>query len=61
MTPGTSTAMSDHKKSDKPETKPRLSLAELLAKSMEEDAFVEPAKTEVERERWDDDEGSYSG
>jgi hypothetical protein len=36
----------------------KLSLAELLARSMEDDAMEFDDPTTQERERWDDDEGS---
>jgi hypothetical protein len=36
-----------------------LSLSELLQRSLEEDAVVDPHADE--RERWDDDEGAFGG
>jgi hypothetical protein len=38
----------------------KLSLAELLAQSMEHDALPEPDEAH-DRERWDEDEGSFGG
>lgn len=38
----------------------RVSLAELLSRSMEQDGLDLDDKP-VERERWDDDEGSFGG
>jgi hypothetical protein len=38
----------------------RMSLAELLQRSLEDDAILGP-DDESERERWDDDEGSHGG
>lgn len=46
----------NEKNPDPSKTGVRLSLAELLARSMEDDEVVEA----VEQERWDEDEG-YSG
>ena len=39
----------------------KLSLAELLAKSMEDDDVIPPPDHARDRERWDEDEGSFGG
>ena len=39
----------------------KLSLAEQLARSLEDDAVDFEDPTNAERERWDDDEGSSGG
>jgi hypothetical protein len=41
------------------DTQKRLSLADLLARSMEEDAVT--LEDPTDQERWDDDEGSFGG
>ena len=48
----------NEKNPDPSKTSVKLSLAELLARSMEDDELVE---TTVEQERWDEDEGSFGG
>lgn len=48
---------------DPTKTSTKLTLAELLARSMEQDELVlaqQPTKGE-DRERWDEDEGSFGG
>lgn len=50
----------NEKKPDLAKISPKLSLAELLAKSMDEDAVAEPDHAR-DRERWDEDEGSFGG
>lgn len=54
------TSATNEKKLDVFITSARLSLAELLAKSMEDDLVVESDHAR-ERERWDEDEGSFGG
>jgi hypothetical protein len=39
----------------------KLRLAELLARSMEDDAIIDNTVPDLDRERWDDDEGSFGG
>ncbi len=48
----------NEKNPDPSKTSTKLSLAELLARSMEDDELVE---TKVEQERWDEDEGCFGG
>lgn len=48
----------NEKNPDPSKTSTKLSLAELLARSLEDD-FVE--ETQEEKERWDEDEGSFGG
>ena len=50
----------NEKSSDPAKITTKLSLAELLAKSMDEEAMPEPDHAR-DRERWDDDEGSSGG
>lgn len=45
---------------DLAKTSTKLSLAELLAKSMEDDIVPEPENGR-DRERWDEDEGCFGG
>ena len=46
--------------SDDPRATRRMSLAELLQRSLEDDAIV-GQDNDHETERWDDDEGSFGG
>ena len=46
--------------SDDPRATRRMSLAELLQRSLEDDAIV-GQDNDQESERWDDDEGSFGG
>lgn len=48
----------NEKNADPSKGSAKLSLAELLARSMEDDELVENT---VEQERWDEDEGSFGG
>jgi hypothetical protein len=48
----------NEKNPDPSKTSTKLSLAELLARSLEDDELVDNA---VEQERWDEDEGSFGG
>ena len=50
----------NEKNPDPSKTSVKLSLAELLAKSMDEDAVAESDHAR-DRERWDEDEGSFGG
>jgi hypothetical protein len=49
--------MMNEKNPDPAKTSTKLSLAELLARSMDD----EVEETQEERERWDDDEDSFGG
>lgn len=50
----------NEKNPDPTKTSTKLSLAELLSRSMEEDELLLHA-AEEERERWDEDEGCFGG
>lgn len=52
--------MNEKSMPDPAKTSTKLSLAELLAKSMEDDAMPEPDHAR-DRERWDEDEGAFGG
>lgn len=41
--------------------RPQLSLAERLTRVFEEESSLDSQRTDTERERWDDDEGSSGG
>lgn len=57
MTPDASQPMTNDN-----EPKPKLSLGELLQRAMDDDdVVVAPRREREDRERWDEDEGSFGG